>query len=44
MYIINCKSQDISYSISKLSRFTSNSSMDNWKAISKKIFEIHLSL
>jgi len=32
MYLTNCTS---AYSISKLSRFTSNLSMDNWKAIKK---------
>jgi hypothetical protein len=32
IYLMNCTS---AYSISKLSRFTSNLSMDNWKAIKK---------
>ena len=37
MYIIKCTRFDIGYSDSKLSRFTSNRSMDQWNAI-KKVF------
>jgi hypothetical protein len=33
MYIMNCTRPDIAYSISKLSRFTSNPGRDHWKAI-----------
>uniref|UniRef100_A0A2N9FGI1 Retrotransposon Copia-like N-terminal domain-containing protein n=1 Tax=Fagus sylvatica TaxID=28930 RepID=A0A2N9FGI1_FAGSY len=33
MYIMNCTRPDIAYSVSKLSRYTSNSGEDHWKAI-----------
>jgi len=35
MYVINCTKPDIAYSVSKLSRFTSNPSMDYYKAIKR---------
>ena len=35
MYIMNCTKPDIAYSVSKLSRYTSNSGVDHWKAIIK---------
>jgi hypothetical protein len=35
MYFMNCIRPDIAYSISKLSRFTSNPNMDNWKTIKR---------
>uniref|UniRef100_A0A2N9GZ77 Integrase catalytic domain-containing protein n=1 Tax=Fagus sylvatica TaxID=28930 RepID=A0A2N9GZ77_FAGSY len=33
MYIMNCTRPDIAYSVSKLSRYTSNPREDHWKAI-----------
>ncbi|KAK6140518.1 hypothetical protein DH2020_025748 [Rehmannia glutinosa] len=33
MYLTNCTCPDIAYSVSKLSRFTSNPSTDHWKAV-----------
>jgi hypothetical protein len=33
IYVINSRSPDIAYSISKLSRFTSNPNMDHWRTI-----------
>jgi hypothetical protein len=33
MYIMNCTRPDIAYSVSKLSRYTSNLGEDHWKAI-----------
>jgi hypothetical protein len=33
MYIMNCTRLDIAYSVSKLSRYTSNPGEDHWKAI-----------
>jgi len=35
IYIINCTRLDIAYSVSKLSRFISNPSMNNWKTIKR---------
>jgi hypothetical protein len=35
MYVMNCIMLDIAYSISKLSTFKSNLSMDNWKVIKR---------
>ena len=35
MYLMSCTRPDIAYSISKLSRFTSNSGTDHWKAITR---------
>lgn len=33
MYVTQCTRSDIAFAINKLSRFTSNSSIDHWKAI-----------
>ncbi|OMO62209.1 Zinc finger, CCHC-type [Corchorus capsularis] len=33
MYLMSCTRSDIAYTVSKLSRFTSNPSADHWKAI-----------
>ena len=33
MYIMNCIRLDIAYSVSKLSRYTSNPGEDHWKAL-----------
>ena len=33
MYVMNCTRLDIAYSVSKLSRYTSNPRVENWKAI-----------
>jgi hypothetical protein len=33
MYVMNCTRPDIAYSVSKLSRFTSNPGENHWKAI-----------
>ena len=33
MYVLNCTRPDIAYSVSKLSRYTSNPGVDHWKAI-----------
>ena len=33
MYVMNCTRPNISYSVSKLSRYTSNPGVDHWKAI-----------
>ena len=33
IYVMNCTRPDIAHSISKLSRYTSNSRVDHWKAI-----------
>jgi hypothetical protein len=33
MYMMNCTRPDIVYSVSKLSRYTSNPGEDHWKAI-----------
>ena len=33
MYVMNCTRPDITYDVSKLSRYTSNSGVDHWKAI-----------
>ena len=33
MYVMNCTKPNIAYSISKLSRYTSNPEVDHWKAI-----------
>ena len=33
MYIMNCTRPDIAYSISKLSRYTSNPGENHWKAL-----------
>lgn len=33
MYVMNYTGLDITYSVNKLSRFTNNLSMNNWKAI-----------
>ena len=35
MYLMSCTRPDIAYSISKLSRFTSNPGADHWKAITR---------
>jgi len=35
MYVINCTKPNIGYSISKLSRFVSNSSIDHWKTMKR---------
>ena len=35
MYVVQCTRADISFAISKLSRFTSNPSVEHWKAISR---------
>ncbi|KAK6146304.1 hypothetical protein DH2020_020173 [Rehmannia glutinosa] len=35
MYLKNCTRSDIAYSVSKLSRFTSNPSTDHWKAVTR---------
>ena len=35
MYIMYCTRPNISFSVIKLSRFTSNSSVDHWKVIGK---------
>ena len=35
MYAMHCTRPDISFSISKLFRFTSNPSVDHWKAIDR---------
>ena len=35
MYVMNCTRPDIAYSVSKLSRYMSNSGVDHWKAIIK---------
>ena len=35
MYAMHCTRLDISFSVSKLSRFTSNPSVDHWKAINR---------
>lgn len=35
MYIMNCTRPDIAYSVSKLSRFTSNPGEDHWKALTR---------
>ena len=37
MYLMSCTRPDIAYSISKLSRFTSNPGVDHWKAITRVI-------
>ena len=37
MYAMHCTRLDISFSIGKLSRFTSNPSVDHWKAIDRVI-------
>ena len=33
MYVMNCTRPDIAYAVNKLSRYTSNSGLDHWKAI-----------
>ena len=33
MYVMNCTRPDIAYFVSKLSRYTSNPGVNNWKAI-----------
>ena len=33
MYVMNCTRPDIGYSVSKLSRYTSNPGVDHWKEI-----------
>ena len=33
MYVMNCTRPNIAYSVSKMSRYTSNSGVDHWKAI-----------
>ena len=33
MYVMNCTRSNIAYAVSKLSRYTSNSGPDHWKAI-----------
>ena len=33
MYIMSCTRLDIAYTVSRLSRYTSNPSADHWKAI-----------
>ena len=33
MYLMNCTKPDIAYTVSKLSRYTSNPSASHWKAI-----------
>ena len=33
LYVMNCTRPDIAYSVSKLSRYTSNPGVDHWKAI-----------
>ena len=33
MYVMNCTRPDITYAVSKLSRYTSNPGLDHWKAI-----------
>ena len=35
MYVGQCTRADISFAISKLSRFTSNPSIEHWKAIGR---------
>ena len=37
MYLTNCTRPDIAYSVSKLSRFTSNPSADHWKALTRAL-------
>ena len=37
MYVMNCTRPDIAYSVSKLSRYTSNPGVDHWKAIIRVI-------
>jgi hypothetical protein len=46
IYVMNCIRHDIAYLVSKLSRFTSNPSIDHWKTKKKSIqvFEVHLIL
>lgn len=33
MYLMNCTRSDIAYTVSKLSRYTSNPGVEHWKAI-----------
>ena len=35
MYLMNCTRPDIAFTVSKLSRYTSNPGVDHWKAITK---------
>jgi len=35
MYVMHCIIPDITFTICKLSRYTSNPSMDHWKAIAR---------
>ena len=35
MYIMNCTRPNIAFSVSKLGKFTSDPSMDNWKEIKR---------
>ena len=35
MYAMHCTRPDISFSVGKLSRFTSNPNVDHWKAIDR---------
>ena len=35
MYAMHCTRPDISFAVGKLSRFTSNPSVDHWKAIGR---------
>ena len=35
MYVMNCTRPNIAYSVSKLSRYTSNPEVDHWKEIIK---------
>ena len=35
MYVMHCTRLDISFLVGKLSRFTSNLSVDHWKAIGR---------
>ena len=35
MYIVQCIRLDIAFAVTKLSRFTSNPSVEHWKAISR---------
>jgi hypothetical protein len=35
MYVMHCTIPDITFTICKLSRYTSNPSMDHWRAIAR---------
>ena len=45
MYVIKCSRSDIAFTVNKLSRFTSNSSVKHWKAMMRADegpFRLHL--